>query len=172
MELLDDDGRPVSPGETGSVVVTTLANRAMPLIRYSGLADLASFGAQGCACGAYLEYIEGRKIEALVVSNGEKVNPYVVDAILADVQGIAQYQAIQHTPHDLEIVFVPDRSHPDLLPDWEPVLRQLGEFSGRRPGFASRRWRQFHGERGAIRRRSSSPVCVTFRGAALPSDAG
>jgi len=126
LELLDDGGRPVSPGETGSVVVTTLANRAMPLIRYAGLADLASFGTQECVYGVYLDNIEGRRIEALTRSNGERVNPYLVDAVLADVQGITQYQAIQHTLHDLEIIFVPDRSLPGTLPDWEPVIRQLG----------------------------------------------
>ncbi len=130
LELLDDDGRPVSPGETGSVVVTTLNNRAMPLIRYAGLADLASFGTQECAYGAYLDNIEGRRIEALARNNGERVNPYLVDAILADVQGITQYQVIQHSLHDLEIIFVPDRSLPGTLPDWEPVIRQFGGLLG------------------------------------------
>lgn len=130
LELLDDDGRPVNPGETGSVVVTTLTNRAMPLIRYAGLADLASFRTQGCAYGTHLEHLEGRRLEALARGDGERVNPYLVDAVLADVQGITQYQVIQHAPHDLEIVFVPDRSLPEVLPDWEPVLRQLGELLG------------------------------------------
>ncbi|WP_301662676.1 phenylacetate--CoA ligase family protein [Methanoculleus frigidifontis] len=135
LELLDDDGRPVSPGETGSVVVTTLNNRAMPLIRYAGLADLASFRTQGCAHGTYLEQIDGRRIEALARSDGERINPYLVDALLADVRGIVQYQVIQYTLHDLEIVFVPDRSCPDLLPDWEPVIRQLGGLLGSQTRF-------------------------------------
>ncbi|HOI12734.1 MAG TPA: hypothetical protein PLG75_02695 [Methanoculleus sp.] len=42
------------------------------------------------------------------------------------MQGIARYQVVQHTLRDLEIVFVPDRSLPGVLPDWEPILRQLG----------------------------------------------
>jgi phenylacetate-CoA ligase len=35
VEILDDEGRPVAAGEEGNIVVTCLANYAMPLIRYS-----------------------------------------------------------------------------------------------------------------------------------------
>jgi len=131
VELLDDADRPVSPGKTGSVVVTTLTNRAMPLIRYAGLADFASFRTEGDATDeGYFDHIEGRRLEALIRSDGKRVNPYLVDAILADVQGITQYQVVQDTLHDLEIIFVPDRSLPGILPDWEPVLRQFEGLLG------------------------------------------
>lgn len=35
VEILDDHGRPVRPGEEGNIVVTCLTNYAMPLLRYS-----------------------------------------------------------------------------------------------------------------------------------------
>src|SRR3546814_3878705 len=34
LEVVDDDGRPCGPGETGRVLITSLHNFATPLIRY------------------------------------------------------------------------------------------------------------------------------------------
>jgi phenylacetate-CoA ligase len=48
VEVLRDDGTPASPGETGQLVVTSLYNFAMPLIRYQP-GDCAEVGIAG-AC--------------------------------------------------------------------------------------------------------------------------
>jgi phenylacetate-CoA ligase len=48
VEVLRDDGRPASPGATGKLVVTSLYNFAMPLIRYEP-GDFAEVGVAG-AC--------------------------------------------------------------------------------------------------------------------------
>jgi phenylacetate-CoA ligase len=52
VEVLDDDGQPCRPGQVGRVVVSTLHNFAMPLLRYD-LGDLAEVG-RGCPCGRNL----------------------------------------------------------------------------------------------------------------------
>ena len=49
VEVLDEQGRPCRPGETGRVVVTDLHNYAMPLLRYD-LGDYAQVG-EPCSCG-------------------------------------------------------------------------------------------------------------------------
>jgi phenylacetate-CoA ligase len=49
LEVLDAQGRPCGPGETGRVVATLLNNFAMPLIRYD-VGDDAEVGAP-CPCG-------------------------------------------------------------------------------------------------------------------------
>ena len=49
VEILDERGRPCSPGQTGRVVVTTLHNFAMPLVRYD-IGDYAEPG-EACECG-------------------------------------------------------------------------------------------------------------------------
>ncbi|MDP1717022.1 MAG: hypothetical protein Q8L40_03015, partial [Burkholderiales bacterium] len=49
VEILDEQGRPCRPGETGRVVITTLHNFAMPLVRYEN-GDYAEVGGP-CPCG-------------------------------------------------------------------------------------------------------------------------
>jgi phenylacetate-CoA ligase len=50
VEIVDDDGKPCGPGETGRILVTTLTNSAMPLIRYD-TGDLAETTDGPCPCG-------------------------------------------------------------------------------------------------------------------------
>ena len=73
LEVLDDDGRPCKPGETGRVIVTTLHNYAMPLIRYE-VGDYAELG-EPCDCGRGLPVINrilGREQDILVLPTGEQ----------------------------------------------------------------------------------------------------
>jgi phenylacetate-coenzyme A ligase PaaK-like adenylate-forming protein len=65
VEVLDEEGRPCAPGETGRVVATSLNNFAMPLIRYE-TGDTAEVGAP-CPCGRglpVLTRIMGRDLPA------------------------------------------------------------------------------------------------------------
>jgi phenylacetate-CoA ligase len=63
VEIVDDTGQPVAPGQPGRVVVTALQNFAMPLLRYD-TDDVAVVAAAGpCRCGRTLPSfarIEGR----------------------------------------------------------------------------------------------------------------
>jgi phenylacetate-CoA ligase len=62
-EILTVEGqKPVSPGEYGEVVLTTLSRRAMPLIRYK-TGDIARLIPRPCECGATLwtlDKVKGR----------------------------------------------------------------------------------------------------------------
>ncbi|BCJ07382.1 hypothetical protein PRtIB026_A28950 [Pseudomonas sp. RtIB026] len=49
VEVLDSDGVPVAPGEIGQLVITSLRNRALPLIRYA-TGDLARLGLNNAQC--------------------------------------------------------------------------------------------------------------------------
>ena len=54
LEIIDQNARAVAPGEAGEVVVTTLHNRAMPLVRYT-LCDKAVAPVDDvCTCGSKL----------------------------------------------------------------------------------------------------------------------
>lgn len=62
VEIIDAEGQPVTAGERGSIVVTTLTNSAMPLIRYD-TEDSAVLCEDNCPCGRTLPSfteIEGR----------------------------------------------------------------------------------------------------------------
>ena len=53
IEIVDEDGNPCAPGETGRVLVTPLTNDAMPLIRYD-TDDVAEVAGGPCPCGRTL----------------------------------------------------------------------------------------------------------------------
>jgi putative adenylate-forming enzyme len=67
-EVVDEDYRPVSPGEVGAkILITTLFSRTQPLIRYE-LNDRVRLSTDVCSCGlpfALLENIEGRVEDTL-----------------------------------------------------------------------------------------------------------
>jgi phenylacetate-CoA ligase len=50
VEILDDAGKHVEPGKTGRIIVSTLTNTAMPLLRYD-TGDLAEAVDADCPCG-------------------------------------------------------------------------------------------------------------------------
>src|SRR5262249_24047775 len=50
LEVLRDDGSAAAPGQVGRVIVTSLYNYAMPLIRYE-VGDLAEVGSPSSRCG-------------------------------------------------------------------------------------------------------------------------
>ncbi len=92
------DGRPAGPGEPGSVVVTDLTNRAMPIIRYQ-IGDVAVRAGRACSCGRpmpMLERVEGRDADYVTTPDGELVSGIALTEDFAmRVPGIAQLQIVQ-----------------------------------------------------------------------------
>ncbi len=71
VEIVDDHGQHVSEGQTGEVVVTTLRNKVMPLIRYR-TGDYAEYGGHDDKY-VYLNKIHGRTQDYIVDNDGNKV---------------------------------------------------------------------------------------------------
>ncbi|HAF44094.1 MAG TPA: phenylacetate--CoA ligase family protein [Gallionellaceae bacterium] len=109
VEILDDDGKPCRPGETGRVVITDLHNFATPLIRYE-IRDYAEVGPV-CPCGRglpTLARIMGRRRNMVVFPDGKRHWPLIGAHSYREVADIRQYQAIQHSLEDIEIRLVID----------------------------------------------------------------
>lgn len=138
VEILDADGRPCGPGETGRVVITDLHNFAMPFIRYE-IGDYAEVGEQ-CSCGRtlpVLKQILGRARNMLTLPSGDRVWPRLRVTALADVGPVKQLQVVQHTPRDIEVKIV--MGGPPY-PGMEANLLDAaqGIFDAISPGFAVR----------------------------------
>jgi len=107
LEVLDKDDQPCRPGETGRVIVTTLHNYAMPLIRYE-VGDYAELGGI-CDCGRGLPVINrilGREQDILVLPTGEQrwtlLGSPDVRAFM-EMAPIIQYQFAHVAPDRIEI---------------------------------------------------------------------
>ncbi len=103
VEVLDERGRPCTPGQVGRVVVTTLHNFALPLIRYE-IGDYAEVGAP-CACGRGLPVLKrvlGRTRNMLVLPDGRRHWPSFPSKAWSGVVSIRQLQLIQDAPDHIE----------------------------------------------------------------------
>ena len=95
VEIVDDAGDPVPPGQLGHLVCTGLINEAQVLLRYR-TGDMGSWGISSCKCGSALPVlasIEGRSTDALLLRDGRKI--FRVGTIAERIACIKEYQIIQ-----------------------------------------------------------------------------
>jgi phenylacetate-CoA ligase len=98
--IVDTDGRGLRPGETGSLVISNLVNRATVLLNYR-LGDLATWMPGGCPCGRNLpriEFPEGRIDDWIRLPEGRHIHPQSVRIIFTNEQDVWQYQVVQRHP--------------------------------------------------------------------------
>lgn len=122
LEIVDADRQGV-----GDLVVTTLTNDYMPLVRYH-IGDLVEKRAAG-----YI--VHGRKRDALQSAAGQRVTTWQVDQCFADIVGIAHYQLRPTAPGEFNLRFVRANSGPDaqglrqLISRLENILQAPGKIS-------------------------------------------
>lgn len=115
VEILDESGRPVVPGELGEIVATDLTNPLMPLIRYR-TGDAGAWSASTCPCGwntPTLESIEGRVDDVVVLPNGRKIGR--LDHVFKQASHIRECQIIQETPGQFVFLVVPDEGYSSVF---------------------------------------------------------
>ena len=108
LELLDG-GEPVSPGETGEVVCTSLISYAMPFLRYR-LGDMCTVAEEPCTCGRGLPLInavQGRSNDAMRLSHGQVVTPQAVaDTMVTLGRMIEQFTVVQESEDRVSVQLV------------------------------------------------------------------
>jgi phenylacetate-CoA ligase len=165
------DGRTAGPGEPGSVVVTDLRNRAMPLIRYQ-VGDVASWTGRACSCGrglTLLERIEGREADYVTTAAGELISGVSLTENFAMlVPGIAQLQIVQEARDRfiLRIVRADDFGDASL----ERIGRLVAERFGPDARFACEYLEQIPQEASGKYRFCISKVPNTFSGSSRPEE--
>jgi phenylacetate-CoA ligase len=102
-EIVEPDARGL-----GSLVVTTLTNDVMPLVRYR-IGDLAE-----CCERPYANeyHVHGRARDVLLRRDGRRVTTLEVDRCFADANGILHYQLKQAESGNCHLQFIPDREPP------------------------------------------------------------
>lgn len=120
VEVLDERGEPVGPGQVGEVVVTSLESFATPMIRYR-LGDLARLPDDGedsagsrCACGRAsmrLAEIRGRTTDQIVCRDGDRIrrmHALSLIYVLREVDGVEQFRIVQKAIDELCVQIVSD----------------------------------------------------------------
>jgi phenylacetate-CoA ligase len=136
VEILNDAGEPVAPGEMGRVVMTTLENHVMPLVRYE-IGDYAIASKNGCACGRTLPTIArilGRSINMFRFGDGRIVSPFDLVEVLRDRKDLRQFQIVQETEHRYALNFVAEaplsaKAQEEIRSDFSRVLATEADLS-------------------------------------------
>jgi phenylacetate-CoA ligase len=93
VEILDPEtGEPMPDGETGELVITTLAKEANPLIRYK-IKDLTKKLSEPCKCGRThprITRISGRSDDMIIV-RGINVFPGQVESVLMNIPEVGNH---------------------------------------------------------------------------------
>jgi phenylacetate-CoA ligase len=129
VEVLDENGEPVRPGETGRVVLTGFFNLASPIIRYA-IGDYAETAETPCSCGRCLPALKrvlGRRRNMFVFKDGSSIWPRS-DLIISlhDRLPMKQFQVVQTELDHIELRYVP--ADPLHEPDRDAIgvhLRKL-----------------------------------------------
>lgn len=132
MEILNEDGTPCKPGETGEVYSTGFLNYDQPLIRYR-IGDRVKIAVdQNTACGRnmlVIEEIVGRTEDVITGPDGRKMVRF--HGIFVNIPKIIKGQIIQYTISDFEIRLV--CSHPLDLTERKEIhsrmTSQLGQVN-------------------------------------------
>jgi len=134
LEFLDDEQKPVDYGEPGHTVITKLYGKGTPIIRYTGIDDIAIPIKKDNGCkitSQMIKKIEGRSSELIYLPNEKTLSPLSVTGIPAKVMEkfncykIKQFQIIQHSLDDIEILIVLDKTQKKIGVTDEEILKEL-----------------------------------------------
>ncbi|MBI5321028.1 hypothetical protein [Bradyrhizobium sp.] len=111
VEIVGENGGPVSAGEAGRVLVTSLYNYATPFIRYD-IGDVAIADERPCSCGRTLPVLSqvlGRTRNAFVFRDGKRAWPRVWNATaMRSFVPCKEFQVVQVDYERIEFRYVPD----------------------------------------------------------------
>ena len=117
LELLDEEGNEVQPGEIGKVVLTGLDNFTTPLIRYE-VGDLAVKAENiECSCGLKLPCLGeviGRQTEFILTPAGKYITVQTVVRILKQFPEVDQFKLIQSGLNEFMLLYVSPKNEIDV----------------------------------------------------------
>ena len=110
VEIIGADGRPLPHGQAGEIVVTHLATRDFPFVRYR-TGDVGVLDDRACPCGRglpLLKEIQGRSTDFVVAADGTVMHGLALIYVLRDLPGLSAFKIIQHSVQRTEVQVVPE----------------------------------------------------------------
>lgn len=125
VEIVDDDNRPVAPGEEGRVLVTSMHSYAMPIIRYA-IGDRAIAGGE-CDCGLRLPVIKeilGRERSFVELPDGTSRLARLTGECWRSIAPVTEYRVVQYRDSEVEAFVTAERPlSPQDVEAMENMLR-------------------------------------------------
>lgn len=103
IELVDQNGSPVREGEEGTVLVTSLFNKAMPFVRYN-LGDVVSLFPERKGYRRKINTMQGRTNDVAILPSGKKspgLTFYYISKSLLEQGGFLKEFTIKQKAYDL-----------------------------------------------------------------------
>lgn len=126
VEIIDGAGKVLPPGQSGEIVVTHLATRDYPFIRYR-TGDIGTLGEEACPCGRgllILKDIQGRSTDFVVAQDGTVMHGLALIYVLRDIPGVARFKIVQESL-DLTRVWVESNAEFDSSISRETITAGL-----------------------------------------------
>jgi phenylacetate-CoA ligase len=111
VETVDADGHPMGTDRAGEIVITHLATRDFPFIRYR-TGDIGVLSSGRCACGRglpLLKAVEGRTTDFIVAQDGTVMHGLALIYVVRDVPGVRQFKVIQEDLSKTRVLLATDR---------------------------------------------------------------
>src|SRR5437588_2877930 len=129
-EVLDEQDRPVAPGERGELVFTSLYRKAMPLIRYR-TRDIVHVADRKCPCGRTLIALEGgvlARLDDMKKIRGIIVYPRRIEELVRPHAGVDEFQIVFRRHEGLDDILLRVDPSPTLsLAERDGLRARLGE---------------------------------------------
>ena len=118
VEIVDREGRSQPRGTAGEIVVTHLATRGFPFVRYR-TGDVGVLDDRICACGRGLPLIseiQGRTTDFVLAHDGTVMHGLSLVYAVRDVPGIAKFKIVQQSVGHTQVLLVagPDFNTRDI----------------------------------------------------------
>jgi phenylacetate-CoA ligase len=111
VEIVKPDGSMAPPGESGEIVVTHMATRDFPFVRYR-TGDIGAIDEQPCSCSRglpVLKELQGRTTDFLVAMDGTVMHGLALIYVLRDLNGVREFKIIQESLDFVRVLVIPDR---------------------------------------------------------------
>jgi phenylacetate-CoA ligase len=99
VEVIDEQGRSVPSGQVGELVISSLRNTAMPLLRYK-TQDMGALD----STGTRLERFSGRKIQCFRLDDGALFSPTFFNDLFSRFGEVGEFQLIQKQISQFELL--------------------------------------------------------------------
>jgi phenylacetate-CoA ligase len=115
-EILDEQDRPVRPGERGELIFTSLYRKAMPLIRYR-TRDIVQLADRLCPCGRTLLALEGGvlgRLDDMKKIRGVIVYPRRIEELVRPHGAVDEFEIVFRRHEGLDDILVRIDPSPSL----------------------------------------------------------